>query len=298
MTEARRGLAYGIGAYGLWGLAPLYWKQLRGASPLELIAHRVVWGLIAFAAMAWLASALPAVRRALADRRTVAVMALSGALLVVNWVVFVSAVATGHILDASLGYFMNPLISVALGMIVLGERMRPLQWVAIALAFAGVVVSWQLGRAPWSSLVLAVTFGIYGLLRKTARVDSLAGSTVETAVIAPLAVIFLGVLAARGDGQLGHASLGTHLLLIATGAVTAVPLLLFTSAARRLPLSTTGFLQYLAPSGQLLLAVAVYDEEFSRGRAIAFALIWLGLIAFSVDLVRTARSARISRTDP
>jgi chloramphenicol-sensitive protein RarD len=299
VSESRRGLAYGIAAYGLWGLAPLFWKLLDDVSPIEILAHRLVWGIIAFAAIAWIAGAAPAVLVALRDRRTVAAMGLSGALLVINWGAFVGAVASGNILDASLGYFINPLLSVGLGMLVLRERLRSLQWLAIGLAVAGVaILTWRAGRVPWISLVLAITFGAYGLVRKMARVESLAGSTVETALLTPIAVIYLAVVAVRGGGQLGHASTATQLLLLATGVVTAAPLLLFTSAARRLPLSTVGFLQYLAPTTQFLLAITVYDEPLVRDRLIAFGFIWLALAVFSIDLVRQSRAyTPVTRTD-
>jgi len=290
VTESRRGLAYGLLAYGLWGAAPVFWKLLPGVSPVEIIAHRVVWGVVAFVVITWASGAAQEVRAALADRKTVAVMGLSGALLVINWGMFVGAVAAGRILDASLGYFINPLLSIGLGTLVLRERLRRLQWIAIGFAVAGVaILTWRAGHVPWISIVVATTFGGYGLVRKLARVESLAGSTVETGLIAPIAAIYLLALAARGDGQLGHASTGVQLLLLSTGAVTAVPLLLFTSAARRLPLSTVGFLQYIGPTIQFVLAVAVYGEGFAVDQLIAFGLIWAGLAVFSLDLVRQAR---------
>jgi chloramphenicol-sensitive protein RarD len=298
VTESRRGLAYGVTAYVLWGVVPAFWKLLAGVSPVEVIAHRVVWGALAFAVIVWIAGAGAAVRAAFADRNTVAVMALSGTLLVINWGTFVGAVATGHLLDASLGYFINPLISVVFGTLVLRERLRRLQWIAIGLALAGVaILTWRAGHVPWISLVLAVTFGGYGLVRKLVRVESLVGSTVETVVVAPIAAIYLAILAARGGGALGHADPTTELLLISTGVVTALPLLLFTSAARRLPLSTLGFLQYLGPTGQFILAVAVYGEAFARDQLIAFGFIWLGLATFTADLVRQSRRPpRLSQT--
>jgi len=303
VSESRRGLAYGITAYSLWGFAPLFWKLLGGVSPIEVLAHRVVWGAIAFVGIVWIAGAGPAVRTALRDRRTVAAMALSGTLLVINWGTFVGAVATGHILDASLGYFIIPLLSVGLGMVVLHERLRRLQWIAIGLAAAGVaLLTWRAGRIPWISIVVATTFGAYGLVRKVARVESLAGSAIETALISPVAAIYLAVVAVRGGGALGHAATGTQLLLLSTGVVTAVPLMMFTSAARRLPLSTLGFLQYIGPTVQFVLAVVVYGEPFAHDQLIAFGLIWLGLAAFSVDLVRQSPGRRaaapISRTGP
>lgn len=298
VSEARRGLAYGIAAYGVWGIAPIYWKLLIRVSPIEILAHRVVWGVATLAAIVSIVGAAPAVYSALRDRRTVAMMGLSGVLLVINWGAFVVAVETGNILDASLGYFINPLLSVALGLIVLRERLRRLQWLAIGLATFGVaLLTWRAGRLPWITMVLATSFAGYGLLRKVARVESLAGSTIETALLVPIAAIYLAVLAARGDGQLGHASTTTQLVLLSTGVVTAAPLLLFTSAARRLPLSTVGFLQYLAPSLQFVLAIMLYGEPLAHDRLIAFGMIWLALAAFSIDLVRRSRVA-FSRTDP
>ncbi len=259
VRDSRRGLVHGIAAYFLWGIAPMFWKLLSGVSWMEILAHRVVWGVIAFGVIAAAVGAGPAVREAARDRGTLAAMAASGVMLVVNWGTFIWAVATGHILDASLGYFIIPLISVGLGMLVLGERLRRLQWIAIAAASVGVAIqTWYAGGLPWISIVVAGSFGIYGLIRKLARVDSLVGSTVETALLVPVAAGYLLLLAHRGGGQLGHAATGTQILLLSTGAVTAVPLLLFNSAARRLPLSTLGFLQYLGPTCQFILAVAVY----------------------------------------
>ena len=293
MTEARRGLAHGIAAYALWGMAPLFWNLLRKVSPVEILAHRVVWGVATFGLLVWASGTAPAVRAAFRDRRTVAAMAVSGTLVLINWGAFVYAVETNHLLDASLGYFINPLISVALGTLVLRERLRALQWLAIALAVVGVtVLTWRLGRLPWISIVVSTSFGAYGLVRKVARVESLAGSTVETALLAPVALGYLVILAAGGEGQLGHATTGTQLLLLTTGVVTAAPLLLFTSAARRLPLSSVGFLQYLAPTTQFVLAITVLRESLDRDRLIAFAFIWLGLVAFSVALVRAAQPKR------
>lgn len=278
----------------------MFWKLLRGVSSVEILAHRVVWGVIAFGAIVFAAGAAPVLREAARDRRTVAAMALSGVMLVINWGTFIWAVAAGHILYASLGYFMIPLLSVGLGMLVLGERMRPLHWVAVAAAAVGVAVqTWYAGGLPWISLVVAASFGLYGLIRKTARVDSLVGSTLETALLLPVAAAYLAVLALRGGGELGHASAGTQLLLLSTGVITAAPLLLFNSAARRLPLSTLGFLQYIGPTCQFLLAVAVYGEPFSRSQLVAFGFIWLGLAVFSIDVARRSRglAARsLSRT--
>lgn len=289
MSERRAGLLQGVLAYGLWGVVAAYWKLLADVDPIELIAHRAIWGLVAFIAIVIGAHQWGALRQAMRDRKLVATMAGSSALLALNWGVFVSATLHGYLLEASLGYFINPLVSIALGTLVLGERLRRLQWVAITLAAIGVgLLTWHAGRVPWISLVLAATFGLYGLVRKMARVEALVGSAIETFLLAPVAVIYL---VAIGGGVAPHASAPTLALLVGTGVVTAVPLVLFTSAARRLPLSTVGFLQYLAPTGQFLLAVLAFGEPLAHARLLAFGWIWAGLAVFSVDLWRAARPA-------
>jgi len=290
-TSFRRGLLFGVLAYGLWGIAPLYWHLVITVDPVEVIAHRAVWGFVAFVALVIAARRTTALAAALRDRRTVGLIAMSAALLAFNWGTFVYAISSHQLLEASLGYFINPLLSVALGTIVLRERLRRLQWLAIGAATAGVaVIAIGAGRAPWIALVLASSFAIYGLIRKTARVESLIGSTIETLLLAPIAGAYLGYLALTGRGAFGHAPTTIELYLLSTGAVTAIPLLLFTSAARRLPLSTVGFLQYLAPTGQFLLAVTVLGEPIARDKLTAFALIWIGLVVFSLDLARSQRS--------
>lgn len=288
--SGRIGLAQGVIAYGLWGIVAAYWKLLAAVNPVELIAHRAVWGLGAFGIITVALGQWRPLLGALRDTRLVGVMAASGALLAVNWVVFVGATTHGHLLDASLGYFINPLVSIALGTLVLRERLRRLQWLAILLAAIGVgLLTWRAGRVPWIALVLATTFGLYGLVRKTARVDALVGSTMETILLAPIAAAYL--IAIHG-GVMPTANGTTWALLVGTGVITAVPLVLFTSAARRLPLSTVGFLQYLAPTGQFLLAVLAFGEPLARDRLFAFAWIWAGLVVFSIDLVRVTRVIR------
>lgn len=296
----RRGLAYGVLAYGLWGGVPLFWKLFDDVPPAEVLAHRAVWGLAVFALLARASRSGAAVRAAARDRRALAAMALSALLIAINWGTFLTAVATKHLLDVSLGYFMNPLVSVALGTLVLRERLRALQWLSIGLAIAGVaLLAWRAGRLPWISLVLASTWGCYGLVRKVARVEALAGSTIETGLLAPLAIAYLAYLAATGGGALGRGPASIHALLVSTGLVTAGPLLLFTSAARRLPLSTLGFIQYLTPSGHFLLAVAAFGEPLAEGKLAAFGFIWVGLAVFSIDLWRTAGpAARRPATTP
>jgi chloramphenicol-sensitive protein RarD len=285
----RRGLVLGLTAYGMWGLVPLFWHLLAAVDPVEVLAHRTVWGCVVFVAIAAAARRLRDVAAALRAPRTVGMMTLSSTLLCVNWGVFVYAVAADRVLDASLGYFINPLVSVALGTIVLRERLRPLQWIAVGLAAIGVAVAaWSLGTVPWISLVLAGSFGSYGLVRKVAAVDALAGSTVETALAAPVAAAYLVWLTIHGEGAFG-ADTGLDLLLVATGVVTAVPLVFFTSAARRLPLSIVGFIQYITPTCQFLLAIAVFGEPLAAGRLVAFVWIWAALAVFSLDTLRTLR---------
>jgi chloramphenicol-sensitive protein RarD len=285
-SSSRVGLLQGVLAYGLWGIVAAYWKLLKHVNAVEVIAHRAVWGLGSFIIIVLVARQWRPLVDALRTPKTVAVMALSSLLLAVNWVVFVGATTHGHLLDASLGYFINPLVSIALGTLVLRERLRRLQWIAIALAAIGVgLLTWRAGRVPWIALVLAGTWGLYGLVRKTARVDALVGSTIETILLAPIAVVYLIVI---DGGVMPTASGSTIALLVGTGVVTVVPLVLFTSAARRLPLSTVGFLQYLAPTGQFLLAVLAFGEPLAHDRLLAFAWIWAGLAAFSIDLFRQA----------
>lgn len=290
MHTRSRGLVQGTLAYGLWGLVAAYWKPLAHVSAVELIAHRAVWGLFVFLAIAFAFGQGAALRQTLRDARLVGVMALSATLLAINWGLFVWATINGHLLDASLGYYINPLVSVALGMIVLGERLRRLQWIAIALATVGVVqLAWRVGHVPWVSLVLAGAFGLYGLVRKTARVAAMVGSTIEMMIMAPVAAVYLGSL---GGGVAAHTDGVTLALLVGTGVITAVPLVLFTSAARALPLSTIGFLQYLTPTGQLLIAVLVYGEPLAHDKLLAFVWIWVGLVVFSIDLARLPSAAR------
>lgn len=286
----RTGLALGVAAYAAWGVVPLYWRELGGVDPVEILACRALFGLFAFVALAAAMGQLGAARAAVRDRRALRTLAAAAALLALNWGLFIHATLGGHLLQASLGYFINPLLSVALGVVFLGERLRRLQLAAIALA--GVGVLWlALGAGPpWIALALASSFGLYGLLRKTAPVAALAGSTVETALMAPLAAVYLAWIA--GDparGAFTHAAAGTHALLVGTGLITALPLLWFTAAARRLPLATLGFLQYLAPTGQFLTAVLVFDEALAPRKLAAFGFIWVALALFSVDLVRAAR---------
>lgn len=290
-SASAAGLGYGLLAYASWGLAPIFWKALARIPPGELVAHRTVWGLATFAGLAFWRGHGPAMRAALGNARTLRTLVLSALLLSSNWLIFIYATVSNRVIEASLGYFINPLVSVLLGMLLLGERLRRVQWVSVGLAALGVLaLATRTGGVPWISLYLAGSFALYGYLRKTVAVDALPGSTVETLCVAPLGLAYLVWLGS--DGHLGHVDVSTQILLLATGAITALPLLWFTHAARRLPLSTLGFLQYLAPTVQLFLAVVSYGEPFTRAHLQGFGCIWAGLLVFSLDSWSQARSRR------
>jgi chloramphenicol-sensitive protein RarD len=299
VTQAQRGVLYGVTAYSFWGVVPVFWKQLTSVGAIEILGHRVLWSLVTLLIIALASGRWREVRAGLRDRRVVVAMAASSLLLTVNWGAFVYSVGANRMLEASLGYFINPLISVALGVFALGERLRRAQQAALALAALGVVVlTVHRGAVPYLALVLAGSFGVYGLVRKTARIDSFAGTTIETGLMAPLALLLLGAKWLDGSGALGHAPPRVQVLLLAAGVITALPLLLFSGAARRLPLSTIGFLQYLAPTGQFLLAVLVYGETFTHTTFLAFACIWLGLLLFSLDAWRAPARRDVSAAPP
>lgn len=284
--SARRGLAYGVSAYFAWGLAVLYFKAIARVPAEEILAHRITWSVPLL--LVWLAwrGRLGEIRPALRDRRTLLTLLGSTALIATNWLIFIRAVSTGHIVEASLGYYINPLVNVLLGMVVLRERLRPAQWASVLLAAAGVAYfAFALGSLPGVALVLAVSFALYGLLRKTVRVDGALGLAVETSLLFPVAVAFLLVRGFEGKLVFGQDAPITALLL-AAGLVTSLPLLWFTNAVRRLRLATIGFLQYISPSLQLLLAVALYGEPFTNTHLVTFACIWIALANYSLDAWR------------
>ncbi|HOC44824.1 MAG TPA: EamA family transporter RarD [Thermoanaerobaculales bacterium] len=291
----RAGLAWGLAAYGAWGVFPIYFKAVAAVPALEVLAHRVVWSVVVLAVVLTWQRRWREVTAAVADLRTLGALGVTALLIGVNWYVFIWAIATGRILQSSLGYFINPLVNVFLGVVFLGERMTRAGVAAVAIA--ALAVGWltvRSGTVPWVSLVLAVSFALYGLLRKTARVKPVPGLAVETALLAPAALLFLAATASSGGLYFGTGSWRLDLLLAAAGLITALPLLWFNAAAQSLPLSTLGFLQYLSPTGQFLLAVLAYGEPLTRDRLIAFAFIWTALAIFTVDQVRTrARIARL-----
>jgi chloramphenicol-sensitive protein RarD len=284
------GLLYALAAFGIWGLFPLYLRELASVPPLEVVAHRSVWSLLLLLVVltvmrrwAWLLQLRQQPRQWLA-------FIASALLLSVNWLVYVWAIVNGHVLDASLGYFINPLVSVLLGVLVLRERLQPAQWLAVALAAAGVLwLTVDAGRVPWVALILAASFGLYGLLRKTAPLGALEGLTLETLVLAPLVVPALvwftlqpGGAMARGDGSL-------NVLLLLSGPLTALPLLLFAAAARRLPLATVGLMQYLSPTVQFFLGITVFHEPMQPARLLGFVFIWTALAVYSGHAWRASR---------
>ena len=286
------GFAYALAAYLAWGLFPIYWKQLTGVPPLQLIAHRVVWSFVLMLGLLTVFKRWPEVRRALSQRRTLAALLLSTALISSNWFLFIWAVNTGHVLEASLGYYINPLLNVVLARIVLGERLRPLQLVAVGLAAVGVVyLTVGMGVLPWVSLVLALTFGVYGLVRKVAPVEPLTGLAVETGFATPVAVLYLLAVPLSHGGPVLAGTMRESLLLMGSGVVTALPLLWFALGAKRLRYSTLGIIQYLAPTCQLGLAVLVYGEPFTSRHAVTFVLIWTAVLMYAADTVRGSRTS-------
>lgn len=295
-----RAVLAALGCYLLWGLVPIYWRPLAAVDAHELIAHRVVWSLAFTAPLLWWLGGVRAMFAELRTLRSIGLHFISGALLTTNWLVYVWAINAGHVIEASLGYFLVPLVNVALGRLVLQERLRPAQWLAITLAAAGVAVQLvQLGRLPWIALALAASFGTYGLLRKRSSLGPVAGLTVETLLLAPFAAALLLWRAQAGTGALGHAPAMTQGLILCAGVVTAVPLLLFAYGARRLQLSTLGLLQYAAPIVQFALGVWFFREVFDRTRAQSFALIWAGLILYTAEaLWRRRRSGPFIRPVP
>jgi chloramphenicol-sensitive protein RarD len=296
--RARAGFAYALGAYVAWGVIPGYFKLLAHVPPLVVLAHRIVWSVLFLAILLTLGRKWDDVRRAVRSRRTLLALACSTAMIAVNWFVFIWAVSNGRILQASLGYFINPLVNVLLGVIILRERLRLGQVAGLLLAAAGVVVmTVSTGGVPWVALSLAFSFAFYGLLRKTTPVGPLAGLSIETAILFPAALFIVsGVVPASwlSNAPLCSLSHTTYALLTAAGVITAVPLLLFAAGARRLRLSTLGFLQYLAPTCQFLLAVLAYHEPFSSRQLLSFALIWAAIAAYMLESFLNFRGSRAS----
>jgi chloramphenicol-sensitive protein RarD len=292
VDERRLGVVSGLGAYALWGLFPLYFPLLEPAGGLEIVAHRVLWSLLFVGLLLTVVRRWALVRAAVTDRRTLLVLAGAAMLISANWLIFVHGVNSGQVVETSLGYFINPLVSVLLGVVVFGERLRRLQWTAVGIAAVAVgVLTVDYGRPPWIALGLALTFGLYGVMKKLVRVEAAPGLFLETALVALPAAVVLGILHAGGEGTFGNVGAGHAVLLVCSGIATAVPLLLFAASARRIPLSTVGLLQYLTPSMHLLIGVAVYGEPMPPVRLAGFAIVWVALALFTADSLRHARAS-------
>jgi len=291
--SAGSGLAAAVGAFVIWGLFPLYLKPMAEVPALQIMAHRVVWCcLLVFA---WLAvrGELGAVRTALADPASRLRLAASATLISINWLLYVWAVNNGHTVEASLGYFINPLLNVVLGVVILHERLNRAQWLAVGLAAIGVLyLTVATAHPPWIALALAASFGTYGLIRKVVKVESVPGLATETLLLAPFAVAFLAWCEVRGVGALGHASAGINALLVGSGLITALPLALFAYGARLIPYSTIGIVQYIGPTLQFLIGVFVFHEAFTAERAMGFVMIWSALAIYAADGAYRTRRRR------
>jgi chloramphenicol-sensitive protein RarD len=293
MSEVRRGYLYGLAAYAMWGFFPLYFKLLQPAGPLEILAHRVVWSVV------FVSLLLAALRngrflgRLIRDRRLFGGVALAAVLIALNWGTYIYAVNSDRVVETALGYFITPLVIVLLGVTTLGERLRPAQWAAVGTgACAVAVLTVDYGRLPYIALVLAVSFGSYSLIKKRLGLPPAEGLFVESAVLALPALAYLTWAGFAGDARFGQVSAGHTLLMVLSGAATAVPLLLFAGAANRVPLTALGILQYVAPILQLACGVLIFHEPMPPARLAGFALVWLALVVFTVDGLRSARASR------
>ena len=279
-----KGIWNGIAAYAMWGVFPIYWKLLHEVPALQVIGHRISWSFILLILFVLVTQQWKEFRAAALTPKRLGIYTLAGALLTVNWLVYVWGVNAGFIVETSLGYFINPLLSVLLGVLFLHERLRPAQWVPVALATAGVTyLTIAYGRLPWIALSLAFSFGFYGFVKKLAPLGSLYGLTLETGIVFPVALLYLAFTGLNGTGAFLHEGLQTDLLLIGTGVVTTIPLLMFASAARQIPLTVVGLLQYIAPTIQFLIGVFLYKEPFDRAHLIGFSIVWIALVLFWVE---------------
>ncbi|MFT4937810.1 MAG: chloramphenicol-sensitive protein RarD [Paraglaciecola sp.] len=284
--SVKSGVFLALAAYSMWGFAPIYFKLLKDMPALEILMHRIVWSMVVLVLLVLITGHMPKVRSALKNRKVLSILLLSGVLLAGNWLLFIWAINSNHLLDASLGYYINPLLNVFLGRMFLGERLRSLQKVAVILALVGVVILIiTFGQIPWIALTLAGSFGVYGLLRKQVAVDSLPGLLLETAMMLPFALIYWFWFAGEGSNLVSN-DMGMNTLLLLAGVVTTAPLLCFTGAARRIKYSTLGFFQYIGPSIMFILAVFLYGEPMSEARIVTFMFVWLALALFSFDSFR------------
>ncbi|MFB8367991.1 EamA family transporter RarD [Pseudarthrobacter sp. NPDC055928] len=296
--ETTAGIAFGIGAYGLWGLLPVYFFVLQPAGAVEIVANRVVWSLIFCALLITVTRSWRALTGAFRDRSVFGTLTIAAVLIAVNWLTYTYGVTTGQAVEASLGYFINPLVSVLLGVFVLKEKLRPLQWAAVGIGFIAVgVLTVSYGKLPWIALTLAVSFGLYGFVKKRVgpKVDAVTSLSVETMVLTPLAAATMVWLGVSGTATLTSHGPGHFWLLLASGVITAVPLLFFGASARRLPMTTIGLLQYFAPILQFIVALVVFREAMTLERWIGFGVVWLALLVLTVDMLRATRKNSVAR---
>ncbi|MDQ3934387.1 MAG: EamA family transporter RarD [Actinomycetota bacterium] len=297
--DERRGVIYGVAAYLLWGLAPLYFPLLEPANPVEIVGHRIVWSLVVVGTILAVGAGFRPFLALLRDRRRAALIAAAAVLVGINWGVYVYAVNSEHVIEAALGYFVNPLVSAAFGVLVFRERLRPAQAAAFGLGLVAVIVlTVDYGRLPWIALTLAFSFGTYGLAKKLAGVGSAEGLALETLILLAPALGYLLLLEANGTGTFAHESAGHTALLISAGAATALPLLLFSASVTRVPLTVIGMLQYLTPTIQFLVGLLVFGEDMPASRWIGFGLVWAALALLSADALRAGRRARAEAPEP
>jgi chloramphenicol-sensitive protein RarD len=290
VSEQRKGFVLGIAAWAIWGFFPLYWPLLRPSGSVEILAHRVIWSMVVMGVVLVALGRWTGFTATVKNRRTLGLLALAAVLISTNWGTYIWGVVNDHVVETSLGYFINPLVSVLLGVLVLGERLRPIQWAAIGVATAGVLgLTVDYGRPPWVALILAFSFGLYGLTKKKANAGAVESLVVETAVLAPVALSYVVYLVATGESTFGTEGLPHALLLVGTGVITVIPLLCFGGAATRIPLSTLGLLQYITPTTQFLIGVLVFAEPMPTSRWLGFAVIWTALAIFTVDSLRNRR---------
>jgi len=295
-TQTRQGVLLAIAAYFIWGIAPVYFKFIYYVPAVEILTHRVVWSFFFMLALISLCRQWPQVKKACKNRKKILALALTALLIGSNWLLFIWAVNHNHMLEASLGYFVNPLVNVLLGMIFLGERFRRMQWVAVILAICGVLIQlWTFGSLPIIALGLAFSFAFYGLIRKKIGVDAQTGMLFETLWLLPIAAIYLFAIAESSTSDMTQNSLALNLLLMLAGIITTIPLLCFTAAANRLRLSTLGFFQYIGPTLMFLLATTFYDEVITTDKMMTFAFIWAALALFISDAVYTQRRTHLAR---
>jgi chloramphenicol-sensitive protein RarD len=287
-----KGIWYGIGAYTLWGFFPIYWKFLHEVPALQVIGHRIAWSFILLAVYILLTGQWKDFRAAAFQWKTIGIYSIAAVLLSLNWLIYVWGVNAGFIVETSLGYFINPLLSVLLGVIFLRERLRPMQWVPVGLATIGVIYLTSVyGRPPWIALSLAFSFGFYGFVKKLSPLGSLYGLTLETGIVFPLALLYLGFVGLNGSGAFMHDGPSIDLFLAGAGFVTTIPLLMFASAAKQIPLTVVGLLQYIAPTLQFLIGVYIYKEAFDTSHLIGFAIVWAALIIFAIENYMAHRAA-------